>query len=278
MAAFVKDIDQSTFGQDVLQRSREVPVVVDFWAEWCGPCKVLGPTLERLADDYAGAFELVKVDVDANQQLANQFRVQGIPMVIAFRDGEPVSQFTGALAEQQVRQFIDAILPTEVDRMVDEARDFVLAGDEPAAEALFRAVLEEVPDQADAGTTLASLLIARGETAEALIILGKLARSTEVDRLEAAARVTGGRDEDVTAIEARLAMNPQDTEARLELGKALAANAEYEAALDHLLEVVRARDDRREPARLAMVDIFGVLGHDHPLSAGYRRSLANALY
>ncbi|NIS28926.1 MAG: thioredoxin, partial [Actinobacteria bacterium] len=126
--SYVKDIDQQTFGQDVLQRSHEVPVVVDFWAAWCGPCKVLGPALERVTEEYGGAFELVKVDVDANQALAQQFAVQSIPTVIAFRDGEPVSQFMGAIPEPQIRTFIDAILPTELDRKVDAARDAALAG------------------------------------------------------------------------------------------------------------------------------------------------------
>jgi putative thioredoxin len=274
----VKDIDQQAFGQDVLQRSHEVPVVVDFWAGWCGPCKVLGPTLEKVAADHQGAFDLVKVDVDRNPALAAQFGVQGIPTVLAFRDGRPAARFTGAIPEAAVRQWVQQILPTETDGLVDRARDAVLDGNEPVAESLFRRVLEEVPDHAEAGTGLAALLIARGETAEALILLGRLPRSGEVERLESAARIAAAQGSDLHALEARVTADPGDTLARLELGKALAARQEYEPALDHLLAVVRAGGLHREAARSAMVDVFGLLGNGHPLTALYRRALASALY
>lgn len=276
--AHTRDIDQQAFGREVLQRSHTVPVVVDFWAEWCGPCKTLGPALEKVADSYEGAFELVKIDVDANQALAAQFGIQSIPTVIAFRDGEPVSRFMGAIPEASIRQFVDQVLPTEADRQVDRARDLVLAGDSAGAEALFREILNGQPDHPDAGTGLASLLIARGESEEALIVLGKLGRSPEVERLEAAARVTSGFNGDLEAVRAKVEADPDDTLARIELGKALAARAEYEPALDHLLAAVRAGDERREEARLAMVDVFGVLGNEHPLTTVYRKALANALY
>jgi putative thioredoxin len=274
----VKDIDQQAFGQDVLQRSHEVPVVVDFWAAWCNPCRVLGPTLERVAADHEGAFDLVKVDVDRNPALAAQFGVQGIPTVLAFRDGRPAARFTGALPEAAVRQWVSQILPTEIDGLVDRARDAVLDGNEVEAEVLFRRVLEEVPDHAEAGTGLAALLIARGETGEALILLGRLPRSGEVERLESAARIAAAQGSDLHALEDRVTADPGDTRARLELGKALAARQEYEPALDHLLAVVRTGDLHREAARAAMVDVFGLLGNGHPLTALYRRALASALY
>jgi putative thioredoxin len=274
----VKDIDQQAFGLDVLQRSHEVPVVVDFWAAWCGPCRVLGPALEKVAAEHQGAIDLVKVDVDHNPALAAQFGVQGIPTVLAFRDGRPVARFTGALPEAAVRQWMEQILPTEIDGLVDQARDAVLEGDQVTAEALFRRVLEEIPDHAEAGTGLAALLIARGETAEALILLGRLPRTGEVERLESAARIAAAQGTDLHALEARLATDPDDTLARLELGKALAARNEHEPALDHLLAVVRAGGPHREAARAAMVDIFGVLGNGHPLTGLYRRALASALY
>lgn len=274
----VKDIDQQQFAQEVLRRSEEVPVVVDFWAAWCGPCKVLGPTLERLAAEYAGAFELVKVDTDANQELAGRFGIQSIPTVYAFKGGKPVSQFTGALPEVSIRRWIDELLPTEIDRMVDRARDLSLEGDEAAAEEIYREVLSGVADHPEAATSLASLLIARGDTDEALIVLGKLPRTSEVEKLEAAARVTAAQDLDLSHLETRLGADPTDDRARLELGTALAAKGEWEVGLDHLLAVVRRGGDLREDARQAMVDVFGMLGADHPLTATYRRALANTLF
>ena len=274
----VKDIDQSQFAAEVLQRSAEVPVVVDFWAEWCGPCKVLGPILERLADAYGGRFELVKVDVDANPQLQAQFRVQSIPTVIAFKDGRAAASFIGAKPEAQVRTWIEALLPSPWDVMVDQARDLSFDGDEAGAEALYRKVLAEVPDHPDAATALAATLIARQDTDEALIVLGRLPRTAEVERLEAAARLAARSGVDLGALEQRLADDPGDDAARLELGEALAAKGEYEAGLDHLLAVVGAAGPLRERARRAMIDVFGLLGPEHPLTTGYRRKLANELF
>ncbi|HEX5630166.1 MAG TPA: thioredoxin [Acidimicrobiia bacterium] len=276
--SFVKDIDQTQFGTAVLQRSAEVPVVVDFWASWCGPCKVLGPILERLADSYQGRFELVKVDVDANPQLQAQFRVQSIPTVIAFKDGRPVSSFLGAKPEAQVRTWIDALLPTAMDLMVERARDLALEGDEPGAETLYRQVLDEVPDHPEAATALAALLIARRETDDALVVLGKLPRTAEVERLEAAARLTARSEVDLSALEARLTVDPADDAARIELGEALAAKGEHEAGLDHLLTVVRNAGPLRDKARRAIVDVLGLLGPEHPLTAVYRRRLASELF
>ncbi len=278
MSSFVTDTTTARFGADVLQRSRDVPVVVDFWAAWCGPCKTLGPILEKAADDYEGAFHLVKVDVDANQDLARQFGVQGIPTVVAFRDGKPVARFTGALPDRAVREWLDALQPTEADLTVDRARDAELAGDMAAAEALFREVVADIPDHLEAGTGLAGLLIARGATDEALGVLDRLPATGEVEKLRAAARVTQAQDEDIPALEAAAAAAPDDPAPRLELARALAAKAEYEPALDNMLAVVASKGDLKEEARLAMLDIFELLGNEHPLTQAYRKQLANALF
>jgi putative thioredoxin len=239
---------------------------------------VLGPILERLADAYGGRFELVKVDVDANPQLQAQFRVQSIPTVIAFKDGRAAASFIGAKPEAQVRTWIEALLPSPWDVMVDQARDLSFDGDEAGAEALYRKVLAEVPDHPDAATALAATLIARQDTDEALIVLGRLPRTAEVERLEAAARLAARSGVDLGALEQRLADDPGDAAARLELGEALAAKGEYEAGLDHLLAVVGAAGPLRERARRAMIDVFGLLGPEHPLTTGYRRKLANELF
>ena len=275
---FVKDVDTANFPQEVLQRSREVPVVVDFWAEWCQPCRILGPILEKVASEAGGAFDLVKVDVDSNQELAAQYGVQGIPMVLAFRDGAAVDTFTGALPEPAVREWIERILPTELDLMVDQARNAQLSDDSVTAEHILRQVLDQKSDHSEAGTSLASLLIDRGETDEALIVLGRLVPDAEVDRLQSAARLKASSGRDLPDLEARVAANPDDEGLRLELAKALAARAEFEPALDRLLSVVRTKGPLKDDARMAMLDIFEVLGDEHPLTQTYRRQLANALF
>ncbi len=274
----ISDITTEDFPQAVLQRSHEVPVVVDFWAAWCGPCKVLGPLLEKLTIEASGAFELVKVDVDANPQLSQQFGVQGIPTVVGFRDGAVAGRFTGALPEPQLRAWLTEILPSELDEMVDQGRDAALAGDLVQAEQIFRMVLDRQPDHPDAGAALASLLIARGDSEEALIVLGKLAPNAEVERLQAAARLTGARTDDLGPMESAVAADPEDGAARLALARALASGSEFEPALDNMLAVVRTKGGHWEEARDAMLDIFEVLGNEHPLTQAYRRQLSNALF
>ena len=274
---FVREVNAPDFAEAVVRRSHDVPVVVDFWAEWCGPCKTLGPVLERLASDYAGGFELVKIDVDANQALAQQFGVQGIPFVMAFKSGQPVDQFTGALPEAQVRTWLDGIVPSQLDLTVDEARTAMLDGNDDRAEELLRAVLSEKMDHEEAGTTLASLYLSQGDNPRALDVLAPLSPTGEVEKLRATARLTQPDGADVAALSAEVEANPEDDAARLELARALAASAEFEPALDHLLVVVRKKNNRLDEARNAMVDVFEVLGPDHPLSLTYRRQLANAL-
>ncbi len=275
---YIKDISSAEFQQEVLLRSREVPVLVDFWAEWCGPCKTLSPLLERITQEAGGRFELAKVDVDANQDLSAQFRIQSIPTVVAIRHGKEVDRFSGALPEASILAFIDGVMPSELDLMVDEARTALVAGDNTAAEHMLRQVLDQKPDHQEAGTSLAALLIDKGETEEAMIVLGKLIPDADVERLQSAARLRGSAGIDLTELEAAVRADPSDGNAQLELARALAAHAEYEPALDRMLDVVRNNGDLKEEARLAMVDIFGVLGSDHPLTVTYRRQLANALY
>jgi putative thioredoxin len=273
----VKDVTTSDFQQEVLLASRDVPVLVDFWAEWCGPCKTLSPLLERLTDEADGAFELAKVDVDANQELSTQFLIQSIPTIVAIKNGREVDRFTGALPEASIRTFIEGILPTELDRMVDEARTALITGDTAGAEHMLRQVLELQSDHQEAGTSLAALMIDRGDIEEGLIILGKLAPDADVEKLQAAARLRQSAGDDISALEAAASEHPDDDTAQMNLARALAGHSEFEPALDKLLAVVYRKTENREDARQAMVDIFEVLGNDHPLTTTYRRQLATAL-
>jgi putative thioredoxin len=251
MTNFVSDVSEADFQSAVIEGSKTVPVVVDFWASWCQPCKTLGPILERAAHEGAGAFRLARVDVDANPRLAQAFGVQGIPTVIGFRDGRPVSQFTGAIPESAVRQFISQLIPPPVDSRVAEAEALADAGDTTGAEAKLTVLLGEQPANTEAALSLAGLLLDRGAATEALELLARQSPTPEIKRLEAAARVMAAGDIDL---------------------------ADPGSALPALLQQVESGGDQREKARLAMLDLFEILGSDHPLTGQYRRRLANALF
>jgi len=278
ISPFIQDVTTSDFQQNVLQKSHEVPVVVDFWAEWCGPCRTLGPTLEKLASEADGDFVLAKVDVDSNQELAAQFNVQGIPMVIGFRDGVAVDQFTGALPENAISEWLVNLLPSELDVVTDTARDAAIAGNLETSERLFRAVLEQQPDHHGAGTGLAALLMTSKREDEALALLDKLPATDEVARLQSAARLSSSGSTNLTEITQRLDEAPDDDAVRIELALAQAGRADYEPALDQLLQVIRSGGAAKEDARRAVLDIFEVLGDGHPLTTTYRRQLASALF
>ncbi len=270
----VKNVDAAAFEHEVLRRSFEVPVVVDFWAEWCGPCKVLGPTLERLATEGGGAWELAKIDVDANQQLAMQFQVQGIPTVVAFKDGRPVDRFTGAVPEPQIRQFIERVVPSELDMLAAEGEMLWEQGEDDRAEAAFRTVLATDPSHQIAGLGLAGMLLERDDGPGCLDVLSRLAPTEDVRRLQATARLTA------SDLESDLPAEPPDApEARLDYAKAVAANGRYQEAFEVLLDLVALRDEQySDGARLVMLDLFELLGPEDPLTTTYRRRLASALF
>jgi putative thioredoxin len=254
----VENVTQADFEAKVLERSREVPVVVDFWAEWCGPCRALGPAIEAEVRKREGKVELAKVDVDANPVLAQAFGIRGIPDVRAFRDAKIVSQFTGALPPAQISAFLDALLPSEADILAQ-------AGDEES----LRAALEADPNHSAAALGLARVLLARGETAEARVLLEQKAGS------DFAARGLLARIE----LEERDAAQP-DANGSSQAQTAIAAWTEGDVAqaLELFQEIIATESDpeRRDLVRRIMVAIFTELGDD-PLAAEHRRRLAAVL-
>jgi putative thioredoxin len=244
----VFDVQERDFEARVVERSRELPVVVDFWAEWCGPCHALSPALEAAANRREGSVELAKLDVDSNQTIAAAFGIQGIPAVKAFRDGQVVSEFTGAIPPTQVEAFFDSLVPSEADRLAE-------ADDEDS----LRKALELDPSQIEAARKLSRILIGRGETEEASSLLGRFSGDFIADGLSA-----------------RLEL----ADANGDLRAAFAAwdEGDYAAALDALQSEVATSDpDQRDLLRRVMVAIFTELGADHPLAREHRRRLAASL-
>jgi putative thioredoxin len=244
------DVTDSNFQTTVIERSRTVPVVVDFWAEWCGPCRQLGPVLEKGVAARAGQVELAKVDVDANPTISRTYGIQSIPAVKAFRDGQVVSEFVGAQPPVAVERFLDALVPSEADGLVAQ-------GDE---ESLRRAV-ELEPTRADAAVPLAELLHRRGDADGALAVVKKVPGSFAADGL--AARIG-------------LERSPAG-DSLTEAFKALDAG-DQERALDLLIGALPSSDGARDDIRRVVVGILDQLGVDNPVARDYRRRLASALY
>jgi putative thioredoxin len=244
----VFDVDEAEFEQRVLERSKEVPVVVDFWADWCGPCKQLTPALERAAEARAGKVELAKVDVEKNPQLQAAFRIQGIPSVKAFRDGRVAAEFTGAIPPAEVERFFDGLVPSEADELV-------ASGDEQD----LRRALELDPNHPTARRELGKLLLRRGETDEATELLSGAPGDFVADGLLARAALAG--DEDLAA-----AFEAWD-------------EGDRAAALERLQEAIQQESDpeRRDLIRRLMVGLFTELGPDDPLAREHRRRLSSAL-
>jgi putative thioredoxin len=260
----VIDVTDADFGARVVEESRRRPVLVDFWAGWCQPCRTLSPILERLAEEKGGEFLLAKMDIDANPYTAQQFRVMSIPNVWAFADGKPVDQFVGALPEQSVRQFLDRLLPTEADRGAAEAARAAESGDVESAEHGFREALAEDPSNPTAALGLARLLAERGDLEGARGLVTPLLPDPEAERVLAAIRVSEWLDAD-----------PADP---LAVPRRMAAEGRWRDALDGLLGAVAHAPDHRDEARAAMLDVFAVLGDDDPITREYRPKLAAALF
>lgn len=279
MSEHALDVGLADFNQHVLEESKRRPVVVDFWAPWCGPCKSLKPVLEKLAAEYGGKFLLAKINSDDNQELAARYGVRGIPAVKAFIDGAQVDEFSGALPEGEVRAFLDRLIPSPAEQLRQQAADARMTGDTAGALALLADASKLDPGHLGVRLDAAEIMLDLGQADEA----GRLIASVPDDAdarapaLKARLQFMGAADGDAAALAARLAANENDLDARLALANLRIAAGEYEAGMAQLLEIVRRdRAFQDDVGRKTLLAVFNLLGGGELVSR-YRRLLASAL-
>lgn len=281
------DTTLATFERDVITASTPAPVLVDFWAPWCGPCKTLGPMLEKLEAEAAGKWKLVKVNVDENQELAAHFQVRSIPHVMAFADGQPVDQFVGVLPESQLREFIERLVPQGAEAARLEAQAALAEGRREDAYNALQAALAYDPGFDEARMDRIEMLLEDQRIDEARNEVDLLspkttqgidarfnAIKTRLDAVDAAADLPP-----TDALEAKVAAHPDDLEARFDLASALIARRKYEGALEHLLAIVqRDRTFREDIGRKTMLSVFDLAAHQPELVSQWRRKLSALLF
>ncbi len=295
-ASSVKNGSTATFMADVIDASREAAIVVDFWAPWCGPCKQLGPVIEKAVRDSRGKVRLVKINVDENQELAAQMRVQSIPAVYAFKDGRPVDGFVGALPESQVKQFVQRLVSaagaagaTEGDPVAEAlalAKEAVAAGDHARATNIYQQILEHEPGNVDSIAGLVRAAVAKKDFAKAKQYLAQVPKEQAVHAEIAAARAAlelaeaGSKTEGAIGdLKARVEKDAGDHQARYDLASALFAAGEREQAIDALLELIRRdRAWNEEAGRKQLLKFFEAIGLTDPLTVAARRRLSAILF
>lgn len=282
MSAFAVDVSIENFESEVIERSRSMPVLVDFWAPWCAPCRALTPVLEKLAEEYQGRIRVAKVNSDDHQALAYRYGVRGIPNVKAFVDGDLVDEFTGALPEAHVREFIERLLPSPAEPLRREAQAAGARGENETMRKLLLRAIELDPRHEAARLDLIEVLADAGELEEAERLLDEIAEQAKdrhrIEALQARLSLAGNPDVDIEALRARVVANPGDLEARLALATGAAARQDYRQALEQLLEIVRRdRSFDDDVGRKTMLQIFNVLGPDTDLVREFRSELATVI-
>ncbi|MDP5069428.1 MAG: thioredoxin [Congregibacter sp.] len=280
----IVNIDERNAARYLIEESMQRPVVIDFWADWCEPCKVLMPLLEKLATEYAGAFLLAKVNADDQQMIAQQFGVRSLPTVMVMRDGQPIDGFAGAQPEKAVREMLEKHLPSPYDAVLVEANTLLEAGDAAAAVTLLRSVYEESGRRHDIAMSLAHALVAARRLDDAQVLLDAV-RMVDQDPLydQVLAQLTlareAARSPELVALEAQIAADPDNLELLEQIAVHYSAAGQFRDALESLLFILRKDLNHKEGAtKKALLDTIASLGKGDPLAAEYQRKLFSLLY